>query len=624
MKKLKLVMAVGLWCILGLTVASSTKSLESNKVVSNANAKADRLKSKVFKKLNDKMYSNILSGLENHSPSKRKNDSEGKNDHHKGPQRNKHCHPVFSPNIWTWMNGSSSVNADNAVYGTKGVPATTNTPGGAYYPVSWTDNSGNFWVFGGFAYDSAYNAGFSNQLWKYVPGSCTSGQPCGTWTFVKGTDPLADAGASGSLSTYTTRGIGNSTNTPSSRYGSHTWVDSDGNLWLFGGLGYDSLDNQNLYDLNDLWVYSPSLNEWTYVSGNVTESVTPTVSSAGTIGLTVSSNYPSERDQGYAWNDGNGNFWLFGGETANDIPGYQDPIQGFILLNDLWQYTPNRCHTISSHNNCQPGNWTWMSGTQLKNQLGIYGTEGKSSSSNIPGCRFAGNGTWVDSRGSLWMFGGYGSDSAYRHNLAQNNGGVGRFIGDLWKYDPENHCKPGQPCGKWTWMSGRNSSDRLNGVGTYGTLGTGSSNNIPGSRTGGLSWVDVQGNFWMYGGFGESSSLDPGNTFVISDDLNDLWKYKSSNGCQPNHACGTWTWMGGDSTILFDTDGNQLPMPPGAYGTEAVPNASNYPGGRDSGVNFIDSHGNFWLFGGEGYSSDGYDNLNDLWKMDVDYDGHDH
>ena len=46
------------------------------------------------------------------------------------------------------MSGSNIPNA-RGVYGTLGVPAAPNIPGGRTNAVSWTDNSGNFWLFGG-------------------------------------------------------------------------------------------------------------------------------------------------------------------------------------------------------------------------------------------------------------------------------------------------------------------------------------------------------------------------------------------------------------------------------------------------------------------------------------------
>ncbi len=35
-----------------------------------------------------------------------------------------------------------------------------------------------------------------------------------------------------------------------------SWIDSSGNLWLFGGYGYDSTGTVG--KLNDLWQYSPT------------------------------------------------------------------------------------------------------------------------------------------------------------------------------------------------------------------------------------------------------------------------------------------------------------------------------------------------------------------------------
>ncbi len=71
-------------------------------------------------------------------------------------------------NQWTWMGGSSAANA-KGVYGTLDTPAATNTPGGHFESVSWTDTSGNFWLFGGGGYDSTGTNGILNDLWRYQP-----------------------------------------------------------------------------------------------------------------------------------------------------------------------------------------------------------------------------------------------------------------------------------------------------------------------------------------------------------------------------------------------------------------------------------------------------------------------
>jgi hypothetical protein len=52
------------------------------------------------------------------------------------------------------------------------------------------------------------------------------------------------------------------TNTPGGRDGFATWTDSSGNLWLFGGGGFDA--NGNSGYLNDLWEFTPATMEWTW------------------------------------------------------------------------------------------------------------------------------------------------------------------------------------------------------------------------------------------------------------------------------------------------------------------------------------------------------------------------
>ena len=49
---------------------------------------------------------------------------------------------------WTWVSGSSAA-GQYGTYGTKGVAAPGNVPGAREGSVSWTDASGNLWLFGG-------------------------------------------------------------------------------------------------------------------------------------------------------------------------------------------------------------------------------------------------------------------------------------------------------------------------------------------------------------------------------------------------------------------------------------------------------------------------------------------
>lgn len=52
--------------------------------------------------------------------------------------------------------------------------------------------------------------------------------------------------------------------------------------------------------------------------------------------------------------------------------------------------------------------WTWMSGSDTANQNGYYGTQGVSSSMNVPSARTASVGWFNSVDQELWLFGGRG------------------------------------------------------------------------------------------------------------------------------------------------------------------------------------------------------------------------
>jgi len=155
---------------------------------------------------------------------------------------------------WTWMGGSSTVpstyGGQSGVYGTLGTAASADIPGGRYLAVSWTDASGNLWLFGGDGFDSTGAQGYLNDLWKYTPSATGD---AGEWTWMGGGSTVGSSG--GQSGVYGTLGTAASTNDPGGRYGAMSWTDASGNVWLFGGQGYDSIGAQGY--LNDLWEYKP-------------------------------------------------------------------------------------------------------------------------------------------------------------------------------------------------------------------------------------------------------------------------------------------------------------------------------------------------------------------------------
>lgn len=220
----------------------------------------------------------------------------------------------YSPSSgeWTWVAGSNTVDA-SGVYGTRGVAAAANIPGARNIPVTWTDANGNFWLFGGYGYDSAGNLGPLSDLWEYSPAS-------GEWTWVGGSSTVSTKGV------YGTRGVAAAANVPGARNQAIGWTDAYGNFWLFGGYGLDSV---GAYDfLNDLWKYSPTSGQWTWVGGS------NTVDAGGVYGIrgaAAATNTPGARAVPFRWQDRGGNLWLFGGfEGASSA--------SRIEMNDLWKY----------------------------------------------------------------------------------------------------------------------------------------------------------------------------------------------------------------------------------------------------------------------------------------------
>ncbi|HEY1726393.1 MAG TPA: kelch repeat-containing protein [Steroidobacteraceae bacterium] len=430
---------------------------------------------------------------------------------------------------WIWEGGLNSVNASGA-YGTQGASSANNLPGGRYSASSWTDSSGNLWLFGGTGYDSSGAVGSLNDLWQY---SSSTGQ----WTWVSG------ASGHNAVGVYGTEGSAAASNIPGARYGASSWIDSSGDLWLFGGYGYAATGGAG--ELNDLWRYTPSTGQWTWVSGGNADNASGVYGTQGTGSV---SNIPGARYAASAWTDSAGNLWLFGGygfDTAGSVG----------ELNDLWRYTPST------------GQWTWVSGGSGESAAGVYGTQATASAANVPGARQAAS-AWTDSSGKLWMFGGYGYGAT---------GGLG-YLNDLWQYSTST--------GEWTWVSGGSGN---NTSGVYGTQGTAASGNVPGSRQAASSWIDSSGRLWLFGGYGDDATGGLGY-------LDDLWQYSPSTGL--------WT----------DVAGSTADNAAGVYGTQATI-SDGVPGGRQGATSWIDSSGKLWLFGGTGYGALANGYLNDLWQF---------
>jgi len=82
---------------------------------------------------------------------------------------------------WVWMGGSDLANSTGN-YGSPGTASSGNAPPARSGAASWTDTSGNFWLFAGFG-EATYYGGNLDDLWKFNPTTGTSG----AWTWVVAT-----------------------------------------------------------------------------------------------------------------------------------------------------------------------------------------------------------------------------------------------------------------------------------------------------------------------------------------------------------------------------------------------------------------------------------------------------
>jgi N-acetylneuraminic acid mutarotase len=370
-------------------------------------------------------------------------------------------------NEWTWIRGSNGPNSSGS-YGTMGVSSPSNDPPAREFATAWTDTAGNFWMFGGDAYDaSTTSARQGGDLWKYDPLT-------NQWTWMKGFNTFDQYGV------YNTLGSPNPSSLPGCRNGAAAWVDAANQLWLFGGRGWGSSGSVGY--LNDLWRYDPSSNQWTWIKGS---NLVTQVGTYGTMSVPNAANQPGGRAFPGIWRVANGTVYMFGGagHASNTFQAY---------LSDFWKYEPST------------NNWTWIGGPNTGNLNGNFGTMGQPSSAVNPGSRFS-PASWVDITGKLWLFGGFGYPGQGSHGN----------LNDLLRYDIST--------GLWTLYKGDTTTNR---PGLYGTMGTFAPSNKPGGRHYNTWWNNTGSSLWLFGGLGR----DKDSTKI--ENMNDLWVFGAP--CNPD------------------------------------------------------------------------------------------
>ena len=268
--------------------------------------------------------------------------------------------------LWTWVGGANAGDQLDAlgVYAT--TPSTANIPGGRGEMAVAQDPGGAVWLFGGIGYGAENSWGRPNDLWRFDPATRV-------WSWMGGDNDDGTTREQGQL------GVESAMNQPNGRPDAALWADGAGRVWMFGGSGL-------LTPENDLWRFNTANGQWTWMGGTdlsfaLQSAPKGTYEAPGT----TSSNYPRSRYAAASWRDASGDLWLFGGlgaGTSNPGP-----------LNDLWKYSP------------ATNTWEWLSGSYASYPPSVYGTQGTANMTNTPGGRYFPV-AWTDNIGHLWLWGG--------------------------------------------------------------------------------------------------------------------------------------------------------------------------------------------------------------------------
>ena len=348
---------------------------------------------------------------------------------------------------------------------------------------------------------------------------------------------------------------------PGSRDGATSWLDSNATLWMFGGKGYGikRLSSANIPTLDEFWSFDIKTRHWNFhpFDNKTSNSLKPPpcfgcvscsyknkavifgpsrtfifdMERKSWTALPNNTVFPNPRSQAAHWCDTKkGVMWMFGGAKSNNKK-----------LHDFWKFS--------------------FKDLQWKE------IKPKNNKSIIPGkCSKAT--TWMHPSGTLYMFGGSCPGLPASH---------------FWSYLPGTL--------QWTKLGG--TADSTKCAGTYGRQGIASKKSYPGCREGAASWIDKQGNLWMFGGSGFDNFST--TAFATPGLLSDLWLYNTSRQ--------QWAWVGG----LSRAEG--VPF----FGEKGTADPRNIPGPRESAISFFYDN-QLWLFGGAGHDVKGFDGiLNDLW-----------
>lgn len=380
--------------------------------------------------------------------------------------------PVSQPeNFWEYLGADASGGGSDFGNNLSIYTGENAYPGSRSSAVSWVDKNDRIWTFGGHGYTGTTAVGMDSDMWYYNTSASSSKaiKVSGTtgWVYFPQGTTSTSFNAPGVYGS-----IGQAGN-PGAREAAVSWVDANGDFWMFGGYGYDSTGTEGF--LNDVWKFHPDVDAgtgtWIWVAGS---------NLANSEGSYSGTEYPSGRSSGYPFVVGGNTIYMYGGANNDGN------------LGDLWKL--NYSLTVESTES-PVVSWTCMGCTSENvSESPSYGTRGMYNPSNTPGARSSGT-SWVDAKGNLWLFGGAnGSNDTTRLN-------------DVWKFNFSKNS--------WVWVGGSSSA---NLSGNYPAQpGDQGLQYYPGSRSNTMSF-SYQGVPYLFGGYGYDSAGTLG-------ELNDFWAF---------------------------------------------------------------------------------------------------
>lgn len=337
---------------------------------------------------------------------------------------------------------------------------------------------------------------------------------------------------------------------PGPRYGSATWVDVNGDLWLLGGaLCINPVACAGNVRFSDAWRYSVSQGIWHWMDGvaeNRLGARYPRMDWSGGISFMKA-----------AYSQLDNCAYLYGGQTR----GFTDKGR---TEHWLWRYCPlvrpHRMELISNANDLAIdllscfvvkgrdfyiyGGRTDSDSTSFfvritldpwydpmiriiqpkRRQSMVKGSYGVPNITNTPGSRM-GASCWVNPNG-FHLFGGVGVVN-----------GVDTVLNDVWRFNLTSQI--------WTWIGGGD-TPVFKGIGMIGS--------IPPQRSDHNQLVDRYGDVWI--GFGRSGSRSFGDFYKMIENTCFRLPPWSDDVCSGNGACVAWnncTCLPGSSGIQCET-----------------------------------------------------------------------